>query len=329
MRRAQFHGPDKRVVVVEVIRKGRKNTRVVFPDGHQELVPTSSLVDVAPLPESERLPEYEPRPSGERIVPTTPLKSLYRSLRKIGGSKAEYFRSIIERIQDRHGPVGAPFIAELFARSQSHMKFFNNEHEAFYVAGARPDRASNHSANRFVELLSNGAVDLGNGVTHFEYVDYEINPLRTTRSCFETGKPATSSGSGGMDLLLRSGGNAPLPAVGEIKAQTEQVGPTFALLQALTYAAELVTPSQWARLGRHFEDHFGDVCTTGTDPVVDVLVLLEAPVDVGDDLNFALTLAADLLNDARISDSIRRIEFLEWQIDADAVSITAIPCPAN
>jgi len=324
MRRADFCGSDERVVTVEVIRKGRKNTRVVFPDGHQELVPTSTLVDAAPLPETE------PRPSGERIVPTTPLKLLYRSLREIGGSRAECFQSIMERIQNRcYGPVGAQFIAELFARSQSHMKFFNNQHEPFYVAGARPNRAINHSANEFVELLSNGAVDLGDGVRPFEYVDYEINPLRTTRSCFETGKPATSSGAGGMDLLLRSGGNDPLPAVGEIKAQTEQVGPTFALLQALTYAAELVTPSQLARLGLHFEDHFGDVCTTGPDAKVDVLVFLEAPVDVGDDLRFALTLAADLLNDARISTSIRRIEFLEWHIDADAVSITAIPSPAN
>lgn len=319
MRRADFCGPDNRVVTVEVIRSGQRNTRVVFPDGHEELVPTTSLADASSPSEAD------PRSSDECIVPTTPLKLLYRNLREIGGSKDERFRSIMKRIQDRHGPVGAPFIAELFARSQSHMKCFNNEHEAFYVAGSRPNRTSDHFANRFVELLSNGAPSLGDGVTVFEYVDYEINPLRTTRSCFETGKPATSSGAGGMDLLLRSGGSDPLPAVGEIKAKSEQVGPTFALLQALTYAVELVTPSQWARLGRHFKGHFSDICTTDTEPVIDVLVFLEAQIDVGDDLQFALTLAADILKDTRISDSIRRIEFLECHIDAEAVSINVVP----
>lgn len=113
--------------------------------------------------------------------------------------------------------MGADFVAELFVRSQTQMCHYENGNEGFYSPGLRPTRTAQKAfANDLVELLSNDDVKFGSDSDAFGFVDYEINPLRTTRSCWESGKPATSSDAGGMDLLLTSSRERKaFPAVGE------------------------------------------------------------------------------------------------------------------
>ena len=80
------------------------------------------------------------------------------------------------------------------------------------------------------------------------YVAYEVNPRRTSRAIFQNGLSATSSGLGGIDILLRR--NDDTPVVGEIKVANDE-NPFYALIQSLTYAIELATPKQLARLREH------------------------------------------------------------------------------
>ena len=319
MRTINFRGPDNQIIQVQLKRRGGKNSRIVFhDDGHEEVVPNDLL-------DFDSLAVIDDRRVGTRIVPITPLRSFYYSVRELTGSREERFEPLKKRLQNSSDEVSAFFLAELFSRSHSHMEFFNNREEPFYKSGSRPPKTNDHFATELVDLLSNAPPVFGDGVNFIGYVDYEINPLRTTSSCFESGEPAKSSGAGGMDLLLISGeGKNALPAIGEIKAKTEQVGPTFALIQAMTYAAELVTNHQWLRLGNYYPEAFGEICVESRTPCVDLLLILESPVGNGDDLRFAVRLAERLLEDDRVSSSIRKIQFLKGQINDETVSINAV-----
>lgn len=319
---AKFRQLDGTLVEVRIQRQGRKNSRVVFSDGHDELVP-SVLLEV--VPSSAAIPTAsgaDPR----RIVPLTPLRQFYRELRKLRGTPQELYEGLISRVAPLHGPPPASFLAELFARSCAAMEFYRNEDTGFYQRGRRAEaRATNRDARRLVDFISDGLVAFEPGCPQFEYVDYEICPTQTVLSCLETGKPATRSGSGGMDLLLLSTAPAapiaewaPLPAVGEIKAATESVGPTFALVQSLVYAAEMVSRCQWTRFGRSFELLQG-ICTAARQPQVDVIILLQIQTRqrpaVTADLECGKQLARQLVEDRRVAHAIRNIEFVSWRLE--------------
>lgn len=77
-----------------------------------------------------------------------------------------------------------------------------------------------------------------------QYLDREIAPLRTRNAKFVGGGSATSSGTGGMDLLLLSGKRV---CAGEIKVGKDSE--LFeALLQVMWYASELATAAQIERV---------------------------------------------------------------------------------
>jgi hypothetical protein len=314
MPQAEFRRDDGKIVLVQVKRRGPENSRVIFADGHEELVPNGLLRPYTPVPNavtSDATP-------GRLLVPETPLRRFYKELRKLGGPREERFNLLRQHLQDRHGPKGATFLAELFARSQAAMEFYRNPRAPFYERGRRTtQRDAPPDARLLVDLISNGSVAFEDGCRPFEYVDYEICPTRTTQSCLENGKAARSSGGGGMDILLLSTSPKPLPAVGEIKAASEYVGPTFALIQGLTYAAELVTKSQWDRLGNAF-DKLRSVCTADRSPQVDVLVLLQHPsnqtLEATADIDLAMRVSQELIADPKVSSAVRSIEFLTWEI---------------
>jgi hypothetical protein len=293
---------------VKVVREGGRNSRVIFPDGHDEKIENGLLSDHSTTVATP------PAPSQQRVVPITPLRRLYRKLRAAKGDPNTRFLAIQNLLVGRRGSAGANFLQELFLRSKQHMAHYNNEDEAFYEPGKRPQRTASHFANKLVNHLTlKGSEGLElDDIAAFDCVDYEINPLRTTGSCWESGKAATNSGAGGMDLLLVTKSVPPHPVIAEIKASTESVGATFALIQTLTYAVELVTESQWRRLRKHFSPFHN--CSE-TAPCVRLMVILQSPVANTDDLNYAISLAQELLVDNEISASIARIDFVECQID--------------
>lgn len=314
---ANFRSTTGDIFQVQVIRRGPKNSRVIFPDGHRELVPTSSLE----IQQDYIRQDYAPDP--KRMVPQTPLRTFYKSLRNHRGDPKERFNQLRLLLSNRHGPTGGEFLVELFSRSQAQMVAYDNQGEPFYEIGRRGNSAeSSPFADRLVELIGEGAIDFGQGTAPFKYVDYELSPLRTTRSCWENGKSATSSGAGGMDMLVVTlDEQQQFPAIAEIKAETESVGPTFALIQVLAYAVELTTASQWNRLGRYYPELLGSVCNDVRTPQVDLLIMLQGPVIQNDDLRFACDLAEKLLQQDRLSKSIRKIQFLDCQIKDDKAVI--------
>lgn len=92
---------------------------------------------------------YRHGSTSQRLIPTTPLEVFYRSLRRLTGSKEAKYRSLCNLLNDRHGPTGSAFLAELFCRSVHHAEFYANIDEAFY-----PDRpARNSNEPRYARQL--------------------------------------------------------------------------------------------------------------------------------------------------------------------------------
>lgn len=107
-----------------------------------------------------------------------------------------------------------------------------------------------------------------------------------------------------------------LPAIGEIKARTETVGPTFALVQALMYSAQIATRNQFLRLRKQYKV-FSAVNVD--QPRVDVLVLLENSEGLQqEDLQYALSLAKELGN--YLSEHVRHILFSWCSTAGDVIN---------
>ena len=274
-------GQDK--IECRIKRVASQNTRIVLDDETEKLVPSECVsIDIV----ENRMD------APERLIPTIPLEKFYRPLRDLEGSKQDQFQSLLDALHDRHGPKDAVFLAELFQQSVRHAERYANIDEEFYPDRTARSPAKSHFANNFVRNIANQySIHVGNH--ELKFVDYEIYPFRTTKSCGENGEPATRMGSGGMDLLLASGNENILPAIGEVKAKTETVGPTFALVQSLMYAAQMVTRNQFLRLKKHYADQFSEV--SEKTPRVDLIVFLEHDQkQYMRDLEFAMPLAVEV-----------------------------------
>lgn len=197
------------------------------------------------------------KPSAEnrRVVRRAEIREIYESLAGAASARCDEIAAEFLAFPGR--------LAGLLARSGNELENYENSAEPFHnrPPGGEPSQArleSQHPANRWLQrvhgdpLVSNGLRELS-----FSYVDYEVCPMRTTSSRYENGSPAFASGRGGIDLLLSNSVDRN-PIVGEIKADTDSTTPLVMLLQTLTYAVELSTPSQISRLRRHY-DLFTDV----------------------------------------------------------------------
>jgi hypothetical protein len=299
-----FNGQDR--ISCRIKRRGAHNTRIVLDDGKEILVPSESVTKEARLTSTDT----------ERLIPTIPLETFYRSLRKLRGSKEEQFRSLFKLLNERYGPKGAEFLGELFRRSVRHAESYANIEEKFYSTRSTRSSSESEFAKLLVRKMSNNKEIRLEGYT-LQFVDYEIFPFRTTYSCNENGEPGSHMGSGGMDMLLASTKDAVLPAIGEIKAGTETVGPTFALVQSLMYAAQMATSKQFSRLEQHYGWAFDKL--SEHEPKVDVIVFLEPHEKLyRKDLEYALSLSEEV---GRIlSKYVRQIAFVSCSIVDDAIS---------
>lgn len=129
------------------------------------------------------------------------------------------------------------------------------------------------STNEFTAYIKQpgNSCSIGTGYT---FVERELNPRRTARGVFSNKRPATKSGTGGIDVLLKSRETG-LPAVGEVKVGNDK-NAFFALIQAMTYAVELSTPSQLVRLKTQFRDQFSELNVE--EGKVEIVLLMVNPV---------------------------------------------------
>lgn len=128
------------------------------------------------------------------------------------------------------------------------------------------------STNQFTEFIKQDGNSCSK-TTGYSFVERELNPRRTRLAIYSNKLPATSSGAGGIDVLLKSHETG-FPTVGEVKVGNDK-NAFFALVQAMTYAVELSTPSQRARLKKHFGDHFDSL---NDDSKVEIALLMVNPV---------------------------------------------------
>lgn len=138
----------------------------------------------------------------------------------------------------------------------------------------------------------------------YTFVDREINPRRTRQGVFSDNLPATKSGRGGMDLLLRSVENG-FPTVGEVKVKKDKTA-FYALIQAMCYAVELSTASQLQRIKSHFPA-FHDLIVE--EAKVGIVILLVNPRS--DSTRQAVTELLQIMNKRRKCAKLGRVVMLE------------------
>lgn len=210
-------------------------------------------------------------PALEKLIPETALRNLYCLLRDFPSQEFHLaFTKELMRVPKK--------LDELVERSFRHFSHYKNNKEAFHERGPNGEptearQGSKKLADQFtVEISKQKNVKI-QGNLSFDYVDYDISPFRTTGNPgYESGESSRFSGTGGVDLLL-SNAEDQLPIVGEIKAE-EDATPLLALIQALTYAIELATPSQRERLQSAYPGKFK---FDSQGPFIDIYLLLVSP----------------------------------------------------
>jgi hypothetical protein len=243
-------------------------------------------------------------------IPQTRLRRFYEMMRMLNEARLQ---GDIAKYLTEKGR--AKRIQVMFKESESHFARYANPNEAFHDRD-KPDWLQDYAnqPNAFAKCLvsrmrPNATFDptLIEDGKSVRVIDYELSLFRTTgRAAFEDGKAGTSSGSGGMDLLLQDS-ETRIPVVGEIKAPTDR-DLFLALVQALTYATELTTQNQLARLVRHYQDR--NFCTATRS--CDILLIYDKNGKPPKLMDETKQLATQLLDDpaSPVARRIRKIAFV-------------------
>jgi hypothetical protein len=202
---------------------------------------------------------------------------------------------------------------KLIGRSFDHFAYYDNREEPFHQRGDVPTSSRQTSlklADQLaVTLHALKSVPVSGGLS-FSYIDYNISPVRTTGNVrFESGASGAYSRSGGVDVLLVNAVDQ-TPILGEIKAEHDTTL-LLALIQSLTYAIELATPSQRDRLSRTYPERFR---FRESGPFIDIYILQVRPSKdewTSKFLELVDPLAAKLLQLEFVPRIVRRIACLE------------------
>lgn len=174
-----------------------------------------------------------PKDKLSRVILNTPLRELYSLL----------------------GDDIPRTLSKLFLDSVKKFTIFNNKEENF--CGLNKRKPLSMSAGKDTQMLQaffqeltkeSGFVELDQGRIKYQYLDYEVSPIRATRALSETGISGRSSGAGGLDLVCFNHFTG-LPVLIEYKSRSDH-SLFYALVQLLTYASELSTENQFERLKR-------------------------------------------------------------------------------
>jgi hypothetical protein len=177
------------------------------------------------------------------VPPVTDMYALYSVL--LDFNKRDFQLAMV---REAARPPVCERLAQRFRASVEQFSHYNNSNEPF-----RPDnRAELHAqctgTHKLTHLLIANCEGLGtvsnDSDLDFVFVDREINPARATASV--PGKR--------LDWLLANKNDKRL-IVAEVKCKNDR-NPFVALVQALMYAAELVTDSQRTRLAQHYPERF-------------------------------------------------------------------------
>ncbi|GBF49447.1 hypothetical protein LPTSP4_09600 [Leptospira ryugenii] len=192
-----------------------------------------------------------------RIIPKTKLREFYEIFKdkNITGEDGK-LNSARNLLNDHEGYE----LVKIFDESVNHFSLYENIQEGFHNRNEnhkpKLQESDNGKTGRTIltEIFNSKFLSLRGeqkDVT-FEYVDYEISPIRTTNAKLEENTSSNSSGIGGIDLLLSFNQT---PYICEVKSSKDT--DTFtALVQSITYASELITDNQIERLLKAYPSKF-------------------------------------------------------------------------
>jgi hypothetical protein len=249
-------------------------------------------------------------------IPVTPMVKLYRELK--GMSQRERLRRA-DRLLSRPDRLAAHFArsAEEFTRA------FDHRDERFYDTDRRPLPSPPRRLDSTIAVAAHltGSAPrrvLGDDRLDFTYVDRELVPARTkSGAMFADGRNIRTALR--LDLLLANRRDR-LPIVGEVKVAMD-MDPFFALVQGLTLAAHLVSPSQRERMKRVYPRQ--GLRDSGKLDVY--LLLAEAPAagTYWFDLREAAAHMSEALMGQRdVAQSVRRIAAVDLDLLGDRLRIS-------
>ena len=170
-----------------------------------------------------------------KAVPDTEIRNLYRLIR---GSR-EFVQDPLADIFAASCGTAGSFLSGLFCRSVQQFSTYKSHEGIPFRPEGRPKIQERWHKNKGKEFAKRLAYLMAGGKTSgnfpYAYIDDELSFRRTP------GAGAPKSGQGGVDVLLCSQDAVRLPVIGEIKAASDPSTPFAGLVQALTYASELVT----------------------------------------------------------------------------------------
>jgi hypothetical protein len=241
-------------------------------------------------------------------IPVTPLAQEYRRLLKL---------SQPQRLKRAEQLIRRPAsLAKAFRDSRRQFTSFDHPDEDFYDPVPKrtklPEKPKGLGSTVEVAARLSGGPKrvLGDDRLSFIYIDRELVPARTkSGAVFADGKSIRSGLR--LDLLLANRHDG-TPIIGEVKVAQDK-DPFFALIQALTHAAYLSTPSQLKRLARVYSKKKIKV-----GKKLDVYLLLaQAPAAATywfELREAARRLAARLIDQKAMTDGVRRIAAVDLDL---------------
>jgi hypothetical protein len=144
----------------------------------------------------------------------------------------------------------AKTLATSFSRSISKLETYgiNQKLDPFHDKRSKP---SLHNATQKLQDYFQRLKEIPiTNKDSYQYLDYEITPLRTKMGLYQSQGGTKKPGSGGIDIFCRNTVSKN-PVLIEYKSEKDH-SLFYALIQILTYASELSTPSQKKRLSHNY-----------------------------------------------------------------------------
>lgn len=252
------------------------------------------------------LSEREPLPSTQVVVPITRLRRYYSSMK--------VFDKLLFENLAKFYSENPTSLKSLWNDSRNQFWDYNNP--AGWTTSKRKDLPVAPASLSEVKTTTEFATYFqahGLHDSEFVFVQRELNPWLTRQGYFPDNSPASRTGRGGIDLLMRTQDG--IPVIGEVKIDNDK-NAFFALLQAMTYAVELSTPHQLERLVRQFPQHFHKDIVE--NPFVEIAVIKVNPAPNDSTLEPVQKLISEL-NGQRQCNGLRCIRL--YQNDGEKWSV--------
>jgi len=294
-----------------------------------------SLTSSADLQVEEKVPnkvQVEQRQTAESIaVPICRMRGLYDRVKELNKSlgrpmESSAANSAKKALATEYAKDEAAAIKKIWNASHNEILKFKNRQDWRNIGKRKqlephkgPMRAIN-TTNDFAAFVQVQPLtfDHNRKTIEWRYVTRELSPLTTRGGFREGGLPASSSGSGGADLILLTPENH--FAITEVKVRNDS-NAFYALIQALTYAVEFSTPSQIGRLRDQFKDL---VCNDSAPNVVDVGIILinRSKTNTDPTLDVVREIVLHLNCSKARCKGLGQITLLNWEVGSDCWQVT-------